>query len=179
MDSLELYKKVVNTCRRVYCDKLQDYGISFRRFRIVSLINQMDIKVSNIVNIQNDLNTISNETIVSDIIAIYNYSMITLMKLNFDITTDNATDCYDICSDYCFELFKIKNSQYKDKWMDISFETVTDMIAVKLERCKQIISNNMNTKVSEPLESHIKDIANYSVIYLMKLNFVESKNFSH
>ena len=51
----------------------------------------------------------------------------------------------------------------------------TDLILMKIYRTKQIEDNHGKTLVSEGVDANYMDMINYSLFYLVKLEYEESK----
>jgi hypothetical protein len=55
-------------------------------------------------------------------------------------------------------------------WRDMRPSSYTDLILVKLLRIKQIEDNDGRTIVSEGLDANYKDIINYAIFALIKID---------
>jgi hypothetical protein len=62
-----------------------------------------------------------------------------------------------------------KNHDYGEAWRDMRISSYTDMILTKLHRVKQIEENDGKTLISEGVEGHYKDIVNYALFALIKI----------
>ena len=68
------------------------------------------------------------------------------------------------------ELMQRKNHDYGEAWRDMRVSSMTDIVLMKLLRVKQIEDNQGKTLISEGIDSHYRDILNYSVFALIKLD---------
>ncbi|MGV3586119.1 MAG: DUF1599 domain-containing protein, partial [Adhaeribacter sp.] len=69
------------------------------------------------------------------------------------------------------ELLLNKNHDYGEAWRDMRISSITDIILMKLYRTKQIEDNQGQTLISEGVEANYRDMINYAVFVLIKLNF--------
>jgi hypothetical protein len=56
-----------------------------------------------------------------------------------------------------------KNHDYGEAWRQMSQESFVDLILMKLQRMRQILSNKGITLISEGLDANYLDIINYAV----------------
>ena len=66
-----------------------------------------------------------------------------------------------------------KNHDYDEAWRSMRTSSYTDIILTKLYRTKQIEEHNGSTLVSEGIDSNYKDMINYAVFALIKLEYGE------
>ncbi|WP_341654871.1 DUF1599 domain-containing protein [Blattabacterium cuenoti] len=104
-DDLIIYK-----CRKLFLEKLKDYGVSWKFFHNYSIIDQILMKIVRIKNIQlKGYQKIKEEKIIDTYIDIVNYLIIILIK-------------FEICSTSHFHK-KISNNDvifiYNKKWNKI------------------------------------------------------------
>jgi len=71
-------------------------------------------------------------------------------------------------------LMENKNHDYSEAWRNMRRESLTDIILMKLLRIKQIENNQGETKFSEGIDANYRDIINYAVFALIKIE--EEKN---
>ena len=67
-------------------------------------------------------------------------------------------------------LMQNKNHDYGEAWRSMSQESFVDLILMKLQRMRQILSNDGKTLISEGLDANFQDILNYAVFALILLN---------
>jgi hypothetical protein len=60
-----------------------------------------------------------------------------------------------------------KNHDYGEAWRDMSQESFTDLILMKLLRIRQILANDGKTRISEGIDANFTDILNYAVFGLI------------
>lgn len=178
-DTVSQFEHVISVCRALYTDKLKDYGASWRIMRPESITDQIFIKANRIRSIEIKGETKVNEGIRGEYIAIVNYGIIGLIQLSLgyagsvDITNVEATELYDKYMKETQELMLAKNHDYDEAWRNMRTSSYTDIILTKLYRTKQIEEHNGSTLVSEGIDSNYKDMINYAVFALIKLEYGE------
>ncbi|HTM93741.1 MAG TPA: DUF1599 domain-containing protein, partial [Flavisolibacter sp.] len=70
-------------------------------------------------------------------------------------------------------LMQSKNHDYGEAWRNMSQESFVDLILMKLQRMRQIVSNKGLTIMSEGLDANFYDMINYAVFALILMD--ESK----
>ncbi len=155
---------------------MQDYGPTWRIFRISSIVDQLFIKAKRIRNIQVTGENKVKDSVEGEFAAIYNYSIMALIQLDLnitdepDISIERAMELYDAKSQEIKMLMEAKNHDYGEAWRDMKISSMTDFILVKIFRIKQILNNKGETLVSEGVDSNIMDIANYAIFALILIN---------
>ena len=178
-DTVSQFEHVISVCRALYTDKLKDYGAPWRIMRPESITDQIFIKANRIRSIEIKGETKVNEGIRGEYIAIVNYGIIGLIQLSLgyagsvDITNAEATELYDKYMKETQELMLAKNHDYDEAWRSMRTSSYTDIILTKLYRTKQIEEHNASTLVSEGIDSNYKDMINYAVFALIKLEYGE------
>ena len=69
-----------------------------------------------------------------------------------------------------------KNHDYGEAWRDMRVSSITDIILMKLYRTKQIEDNQGHTLISEGVEANYRDMINYAVFALIKLDFAADES---
>jgi len=162
-------------CRKIFADKLADYGASWRLLRPSSLTDQLLIKARRIRQVATSGQNSVGEGVRPEFLGIINYSIVGLIQLqlgfvdNIDITAGEALKLYDEYADKALQLMLRKNHDYHEAWRDMRVSSYTDFILTKLERIKQIEDNNGKTKISEGIDANYMDILNYAVFGAIKL----------
>ncbi|MGM5629941.1 DUF1599 domain-containing protein [Apibacter raozihei] len=170
------FDSVISICRKLFENKLSDYGAAWRILRLPSLTDQIYIKANRIRTIQQKGEQKIDENIEGEFIAIINYSAIALIQLEKgvveqpDINSTKALEFYDIKISEAKELMNNKNHDYGEAWREMRISSITDMILQKLLRIKQIEDNEGKTLVSEGLEANYNDILNYAVFALILID---------
>jgi hypothetical protein len=60
-----------------------------------------------------------------------------------------------------------KNHDYGEAWRQMCQESFVDLILMKLQRMRQILSNKGKTLISEGLDANYYDMLNYAVFALI------------
>ena len=108
-----------------------------------------------------------------------NYGIVGMIQLevgfsdNVDMDSDAAIALYDKYAEETKQLMFAKNHDYGEAWRMMRISTYTDLILTKLYRTKQIENNDGKTLISEGIDSNYKDMVNYSVFGLIKLEYGE------
>lgn len=166
-------------CRKVFVDKMKDYGTSWRVMRARSLTDQIYIKARRIRSLEEMGmgKAAVNEGIEPEFIGIVNYCAMALIQLEDmgdDLLSDDvALNLYDKAIDRATDLMRNKNHDYDEAWRHMRVSSFTDIILQKLLRTRQIEDNEGKTLVSEGLDANYMDMINYAVFAIIKLN--ESK----
>lgn len=173
----EQFEAVIAICRDVFEKKLSDYGPSWRIMRPMSVTDQIFIKANRIRSLEVKKVSKVNEGIRPEFIAIVNYGIIGLVQLakgfsdNTDITNAEALELYDKYMTETKELMYAKNHDYDEAWRSMRISSYTDLILMKLYRTKQIENHGGQTIVSEGIDANYKDMVNYALFGLIKLDF--------
>ncbi|HRZ42154.1 MAG TPA: DUF1599 domain-containing protein [Bacteroidales bacterium] len=170
------YRKVQSHCRKVFADKMRDYGTAWRVLRLPSLTDQIFIKAQRIRSIEENGAMAVDEGIIPEFTGIINYSLMALIQLSMGADTndtaqnpDEILEMYENRFDQALELMILKNTDYGEAWRDMRVSSYTDIILMKLLRIKQIEDNQGKTLVSEGVDANYFDIINYAVFALIKL----------
>ena len=170
------YDNVVNTCRKVFMDKMHDYGTAWRILRTTSITDQIYIKASRIRSIEGKGESKIDEGIRPEFIGMINYSVMALIQLEMGaaeephMDSDLVGEKYDSFITMARNLMSDKNHDYGEAWRQMRISSLTDIILMKLLRIKQIEDNNGLTLISEGLDANYLDIINYAAFALIMLN---------
>ncbi|MFK8302117.1 DUF1599 domain-containing protein [Capnocytophaga stomatis] len=173
--TLEQYNNVINTCKSMFVNKMNDYGSAWRILRLPSLTDQIFIKAQRIRSLQQNSIRKIDEGEVSEFIGIINYSVIALIQLERgvaqqpDLDTEQALALYEQKIEETRSLMESKNHDYGEAWRDMRVSSLTDLILQKVLRVKQIEDNQGRTLVSEGVEANYQDMLNYAVFALIHL----------
>jgi hypothetical protein len=63
-----------------------------------------------------------------------------------------------------------KNHDYGEAWRNMSLESFVDLILMKLQRMRQILSNKGKTLISEGIDANYYDMINYAVFALILMS---------
>jgi hypothetical protein len=173
------YESVIKECEQVFINKTRDYGTSWRVLRTISIVDQIYIKAQRIRTVQEKgLQRVENigDDIRSEFIGIINYAIIGLIQTSL---TDNDPEELEVPAveklyhQYFLEakqLMESKNHDYGEAWRNMTFESFVDLILMKLQRMRQIISNKGKTLMSEGLDANYFDMINYAVFALILMD---------
>src|SRR5690606_25549776 len=151
----EQYDTVVNICRELFLNKMQDYGSAWRILRLPSLTDQIFIKAQRIRSLQENEVRKVDEDERSEFIGIINYSVMALIQLQNgvvdrpDLSASEAVRLFDEHILTAKTLMENKNHDYGEAWREMRVSSLTDLILQKLLRVKQIEDNKGKTLVSE------------------------------
>ena len=172
----EQYDSVVQTAKDIFVKKTKDYGTSWRVLRTISVVDQIFIKALRIRNIQELKSQKIGDDIPSEFKGILNYAVIGLIQLLKgkplveDLDAAEAGRLYDEQVLLAKETMLNKNHDYGEAWREMSQQSFTDLIIVKLLRIKQILLNDGKTLISEGIDSNYTDIINYAVFALILID---------
>jgi hypothetical protein len=173
------FELAMSMCQEVFQNKMKDYGSAWRILRTSSLTDQIYIKANRIRSIeQKGLHKV-DEGIRPEFIGIVNYSVMALIQLELGVNSEleldemRAMELYKrhLCS--ARDLMENKNHDYDEAWRNMRVSSYTDIILMKLKRIKQIEDKEGETLVSEGVDANYRDIINYALFALIKL---EEKN---
>ena len=175
-DTLKDFEKAISKCRDLFEKKLKDYGSSWRIMRPSSLTDQIFIKAKRIRTIEEkgEENLRVKEGIVPEFIGIVNYCAIALIQLQLGVgdplTFEKALELYDQEIKDSTRLMIDKNHDYDEAWRDMRVSSFTDIILQKLLRTKEIENHGGSTIVSEGIDANYRDMINYALFALIKLD---------
>ena len=170
------FESVMAECRKIFADKLHDYGASWRILRPSSLTDQLFIKAKRIRSLEIKRVSLVGDGIRPEFIALINYGIVGLIQLDkgfsdtTDVSQEEALAMYDRHSQEALQLMLKKNHDYDEAWRGMRVSSYTDFILTKLQRIKEIEDLEGKTLVSEGIASNYMDIINYAVFGAIKLN---------
>ena len=161
-----------------------DYGTAWRILRLPSITDQIFIKAQRIRSIQEKGVQKIAEDITSEFVGIINYCVIALMQMDLagagetqlEIPAPQVAASYNAHIEKNIELLLAKNHDYGEAWRDMRVSSITDIILMKLYRTKQIEDNQGHTLISEGVEANYRDMINYAVFALIKLDFAADES---
>ena len=172
-DTSKQFDEVTAKCRQIFIDKMQDYGASWRIFRLHGISDQLYIKVCNIRQRQETGVSLVGDDIEGNLRAIVNYGITAIIqgrkgyKDAIDMNNDEALMNYDAVLNEAKELMLRKNHDYGEAWREMSKEGIVDMIMAKFIRINTILEHNGKTIASEGVEGNYFDIINYAIFDLI------------
>ena len=173
MNTILEYDEVVNSCKDIFIKKIHDYGTSWRVLRMISIVDQIFIKAQRIRTIQELREQKIADDIAGEFKGIVNYAVIALIQTDKgtfiaeELSADESSKLYDEKTASAKALMLDKNHDYGEAWREMSQESFTDLILVKLLRIKQILINDGKTLISEGIDANFIDIINYSIFALI------------
>ncbi|GGG37670.1 DUF1599 domain-containing protein [Hymenobacter glacieicola] len=171
------YDQVITRCRQLFLAKTHDYGTAWRILRLPSVTDQLYIKAQRIRSIQEKGVQLVADGVEEEFVAIINYCIIALMQLSLppeaplELEPAAVAAAYDAQVAENRRLLFAKNHDYGEAWRQMRIESITDIILMKLHRTKQIEDLGGLTRVSEGVEANYRDMLNYAVFVLIKMDF--------
>lgn len=173
-NTAQQFDEITAKCRAIFIDKMQDYGPSWRIFRLHGITDQLYIKVCNIRQRQTTGVSLVGDEIDGNLRAIVNYGITAIIQArrgyadSIDMSSEQAAQLYDQVLAEAKELMLRKNHDYGEAWRDMFGTSLTDIILTKINRNKSIASNDFKTLTSEGCDGNYFDMLNYAVFYLIK-----------
>jgi hypothetical protein len=167
------YDTVINSCKDIFIHKTNDYGTAWRVLRTISIVDQIFIKAQRIRTIQEKKEQKVSDGIAAEFKGIINYAVIGLIQLELpadapeELAIEKVSGLYDEQVKIAKRLMQDKNHDYGEAWRSMSQESFVDLILMKLQRIRQIISNDGKTIMSEGVDANYLDIINYAVFALI------------
>lgn len=173
-DTNAQFSQALATCRKVFIEKLGDYGPSWRIMRPEAITDQLFIKAKRIRSLQVKKISAVGDGIIPEFIAIVNYGIVGIIQLRLgfsdskDISNERAIALYDGISGEAFKLMVAKNHDYDEAWRGMRVLSYVDLILTKIARTKEIEDHCGKTKVSEGIDANYFDMINYAVFGIIK-----------
>ncbi|MBL7707951.1 MAG: DUF1599 domain-containing protein [Chitinophagaceae bacterium] len=167
------YDIAINSCKDIFLKKASDYGTAWRVLRTISIVDQIFIKAQRIRTIQEKKQQKVADDITAEFKGIINYAVIGLIQLALpadapeELELQQVAALYDENVSTAKRLMQDKNHDYGEAWRSMSQESFVDLILMKLQRIRQILSNEGKTLVSEGIDANYHDILNYAVFALI------------
>lgn len=183
------FDKIFEYCFSLFKEKQADYGPTWLLNRYSSLLDEIWRKAKRIRTLEDTGdNSLVGEGRDVEYIGIINYCVMFLIRLEKSekIPDENEAledlskiqnldpnilfDAYkNIISDIKNLLYR-KNTDYGDAWKSMSIYSMTDQVIIRVYRIKTIMSNGGCCLISEGISSQLKDIINYCVFALIKMD---------
>lgn len=173
--TLQQFRSVVSRCRDLFLKKTVDYGTAWRILRPSSITDQLYIKALRIRSIEEKGAQKVDDPIEGEFVGLVNYSVLALIQLqlpeteSLELPPARVAELYDQHVEENIRLLQNKNHDYGEAWRLMRVSSMTDLILQKLLRIKQIEDNSGQTLVSEGLEANYRDIINYAIFALIRL----------
>jgi len=152
-----------------------DYGTAWRILRPTSLTDQLLIKAKRIRSVQEKGTQLIEDSVNSEFVGLVNYSILALIQRQLspdeplELAPDQVLGWYDKEVAITKALMLKKNHDYGEIWRDMRVSSMTDLILMKVLRIKQIEDNGEQTQVSEGIDANYRDIINYAIFALIKI----------
>jgi hypothetical protein len=175
MSTIQQYDGVIQQCEDIFIKKTIDYGTAWRVLREISIVDQIYIKAYRIRTIQEVGTQKVGDDIAGEFIGIINYAIIGLIQLQLteedeeELSPQAVKILYDQYAGNAKALMQSKNHDYGEAWRQMSQESFVDLILMKLQRMRQILSNKGKTLISEGLDANYYDMINYAIFALILL----------
>lgn len=172
-DTNQQYDAAVQACRDIFLKKTRDYGTSWRVLRPISIVDQIFIKAQRIRTIQEKGVHLVSDNVTDEFRGILNYAVIGLIQAGLrneaveELPVDKVQELFDEKIGEAKRVMLDKNHDYGEAWRDMSQESFTDLILMKLMRIRQILLNDGKTLISEGIDANFIDIINYAVFALI------------
>lgn len=167
------YAEAQQVCRRVYGNKMRDYGTSWRIMRPSSLTDQIFIKAMRIRSIEEKGEALVDEGILPEFIAIVNYCIMALIQLELgpgmSMNQGEAMARYEAEADKARLLMFNKNHDYDEAWRMMRVSSFTDIILQKLMRTRELEDRGGEAKYSEGIDANYLDMINYALFAVIRL----------
>jgi len=170
------YREVITGCKDIFEKKTVDYGTAWRILRLPSITDQIYIKAQRIRSIQDKGGQKIDEDIAGEFIAIVNYCIMALIQMKLADTAEMELPAEQVVASYgkemeeTIKLLLDKNHDYGEAWREMRISSITDIILMKIFRTKQIENNKGKTLISEGVDANYRDMINYAVFCLIKIN---------
>ena len=170
------YREVITSCKDIFEKKTVDYGTAWRILRLPSITDQIYIKAQRIRSIQEKGNQKIDEDIAGEFIAIVNYCIMALIQIELTDNDEMELPAEQVVTSYVKEMEETinllldKNHDYGEAWREMRISSITDIILMKIFRTKQIENNKGKTLISEGVDANYRDMINYAVFCLIKIN---------
>jgi hypothetical protein len=176
------FEKMVAQCRELFVKKTKDYGTAWRILRPSSITDQLYIKAQRIRSIEEKGVQMVDDPLHMEFIGLVNYSVMALIQMQLkddaelQLSADQVAELYDQQIGENQKLLAAKNHDYDEAWRVMRVSSMTDLILQKLLRIKQIEDNAGKTIVSEGLDANYRDIINYAIFALIRLDESKTSN---
>lgn len=174
--TLRQFRETISRCRDLFLKKTADYGTAWRILRPSSITDQLYIKALRIRSIEEKGEQKVSDSTESEFVGLVNYSILALIQMSLpadaplELGVEKTAELYDFHIEENIRLLEAKNHDYGEAWRLMRISSMTDLVLQKLLRIKQIENNAGQTLVSEGLEANYRDIINYAVFALIRMN---------
>lgn len=167
------YAEAQKVCRKVYENKMRDYGTSWRVMRASSLTDQIFIKAMRIRSLEEKKEAKVDEGIFPEFVAIVNYCIMALIQLQLGygqpMEPQEALKRYDEEAEKAKALMFNKNHDYDEAWRMMRVSSFTDIILQKLMRTRELEDHDGHADFSEGIDANYLDMINYALFAIIRL----------
>ncbi len=175
MNTEKPYDEVVDELLVAFKKKAKDYGSAWRILRPPSLTDQIFIKAKRMRELQDTQENKVGEGIPSELAGVALYSAMGLVQLKLGVA-DSPDMTPEIALGHIQDAFASarvtmlkKNHDYGEAWRRLRMGSTVDLLLQRLERMREVESNDGVTAVSEGLDANYIDLINYSIFGLIKI----------
>ncbi len=172
-DTNKQYDRSITSCKEIFLKKSGEYGTAWRVLRTISIVDQIFIKAQRIRTIQQIGEQKVSDGIAGEFKGIINYAVIGLIQLELpedapeEMKITEVSELFDKYVQIAKSLMQDKNHDYGEAWRSMSQESFVDLMLMKLQRIRQILTNDGKTITSEGIDANYLDIINYAVFALI------------
>ncbi|MCY4418516.1 MAG: DUF1599 domain-containing protein [Cytophagales bacterium] len=183
-DTASLHKVHMDRCRRVFEKKMDSYGSAWCLLRPASLLDMLLMKIRRIRSVQDQGESWVEEDEMEGFTAIVNYAMMSLIydRLSLGDTSSSLAQRANLPYKKIIphwnkeeatisELLRIKNHDYGEYWKDLQITSIVDIILMRIYRIRKMMETQ---KDLTDLPSMYRDIVNYAIFSLIKLDSIDS-----
>lgn len=170
------YDQVITEALELAMRKNGDYGSSWTAFRPSSLTSQIFAKAWRIRSIQEAGEQRVKDSLRSELIGILNYSAMALcimepgVAMDFELSPERQRELMTEVTTVAKRLMQEKNHDYGEAWRIVPISALVDLMVVRLFRMMHIESNGGVVKHSEGLDANYRDLLNYAVFAIIRID---------
>ena len=166
----------LNSCLKIFSEKLNEYGPTWRIMRSMSVTDQIFIKANRIKTAEISTSS-KTELLVSMFQAIVNYGIVGLIQLELgasetgkDKTIDEALELYRENADSTYNIMISRNHDYGEVWRMMRICSFTDFILIKIFRIKELEEGiKTNTDTKNLIKTNYSNIIIYAIFAIIML----------
>ena len=114
--------------------------------------------------------SLATDSSTEEVDALRKSMLLFFKKHDTNYESDTIADAYELIVDEMTDVFRAKNGDYGNAFLQFRPTTFIDLIRAKLDRVENILRLEAEGKqplVSEGVESEMRDIANYCILMLV------------
>ena len=175
------YDGVITNCKKEFFSKNGIYGQSWHRYRVMSLLEKLCIKLERIKKIQHVKTQKVDDPIESEFPAIINYCIIGRVKCqewrqklpsDNELSKEDLERLYDEQVEKIKQVFQKKNHDYNESWRRRTIGFMVDEMLVKYDRAESInkLTGIEEDNRIEKFEEILTDICNYAIFCKIRID---------